>query len=141
MNPAYRHARFRAELPHGGLPESFAVITVCNPEWKTIQDKENAARIEEFRKELLKRGVDHFPVTGFDPHSPHEEPGLGLICSPASAWVIGHALDQEAIFQVLRGEVSLIPLESRDMPLATSDQPQDCCVSLGSWSAMTEAPA
>lgn len=60
MNPAYRHARFRADLPHGGLSESFAVITACNPDGKTISAAENDTRTRQLADQLTQRGMEHF---------------------------------------------------------------------------------
>lgn len=141
MNPAYRHARLRAELPHGGLPESLAVITACNLQGTTIPDEENAARTEESRRQLVRLGLDHFPVAGFDPHSPHKEPGFGVTCDLATAYAMGNAFEQEAAFWIHRGQVTLIPIGGVNIPVPTADQRQECRSSLGSWSTMTESPA
>ncbi len=73
--PAYRYARFRAELPRGGLPECFAVITACNP----IPPADNDHRTRQLQAQLIQRGLEHFPVTGFDPRSSHEEAGFGVL--------------------------------------------------------------
>lgn len=130
MNPAYRDARFRAELPHDGLPESFAVITARNPKGKTIPDEENTARTERLRLQLVKLGLDHFPVTGFDPHSPHEEPGFGVTCDLTTAYAMGNGFEQEAVFWIHRGQVTLITCGQE---MATDP--------LMSWAIMTEAAA
>lgn len=108
MNPAYRNARFRADLPHGGLPERFAVITACNPDGKTISEAENRARTVGLRDQLERLGHEAFPVTGYDAGSAHQEPGFGVLCPLATAYAIGNALDQEAIFWVERGQVNLV---------------------------------
>jgi hypothetical protein len=136
MNPAYRHARLRAELPHGGLPESFAVITAFNPEGKTIPQADNHERTRQFQAQLTNLGLDHFPVTGFDLNSPHEEAGFGIVCDLAAACAMGNAFHQEAIFWVQRGQVTLVSLRRGDIPVPTG---QEC--RLSSWSAMTEPPA
>ncbi len=141
MNPAYQHARFRAKLPHGGLPESFAVITACNPEGRTISQAENDERTRQLRTQVTKLGLDHFPVTGFDPKSPHEEAGFGVVCDDATACAFGDQWMQEAIYQVKRGEVSLVHLRSGDTLVPTQDRRQECRLSLAPWSAMAEPPA
>ena len=130
MNPAYRYARFRAELPHGGLPESFAVITACNPEGKTTPPAENETRTREFQAQLVQRGMDHFPVTGFDPRSPHEEAGFGVLCDFETAYAMGREWRQEAVFWIHRGEVTLIHCgpEVKREPLKR-------------WADMADAPA
>lgn len=141
MNPAYRQARFRAELPHGGLPESFAVITACNPDGKTISDAENRRRTGEFRQQLIQHGHDHFPVTGYDDNSPHEEAGFGIVCDDATACRFGDELRQEAIFQVTRGEVSLVHLRSGDTLVPAEKRRRECRLSLAPWSSMADGPA
>lgn len=130
MNPAYRHARFRAELPHGGLPESFCVVTACNPDGRTIADEENEKRTEALREQLVGLGLDHFPVTGFDANSPHQEAGFGLVCDHPQAYAMGQAWRQEAIFRIHRGRVSLV---SCGEGMETEE--------IGTWEEMAVPPA
>lgn len=129
MNPVYKRARFRAELPNGGLPDFFSIITACNPDGKTISAVENTKKTEGLRQQLLKLGYAHFPVTGYDAQSPYEEAGFGVICEQQTAMAIGHALLQEAIFIVERGMVSLI-----DLRFALSPPPEI----LRPWSEMAD---
>lgn len=130
MNPAYRHARFRAELPHHGLPESFAIVTACNPDGITIPAAENEKRTAAFQKQLTKLGLEHFPVTGFAEKPPHEEPGFGIDCDLQQAYALGNAFVQEAIFWVNRGRVSLV---SCGQVLETEE--------VGTWEEMAVIPA
>lgn len=116
MNPAYRHARFRAELPHGGLPESFAVVTACNPNGEVGSSSENHERTEGFRQHLAELGYSPFPVTGYDAKSPHKEAGFGITCDRATAYGMGSTLQQEAVFWVERGQVHLIPCSQSGGP-------------------------
>lgn len=141
MNPAYSHARFRAKLPHDGLPEAFAVITACNPEGKTTSQAENDERTRQFQAQFAQLGLDHFTVTGFDLKSPHEEAGFGVVCDDATACAFGDQWMQEAIYHVKRGVISLIHLRSGDTLVPTKDRRQECRLSLGPWSAMAESPA
>jgi hypothetical protein len=130
MNPAYRHARFRAELPHGGLPESFCVVTACNPDGRTIADEENEKRTETLREQLIGQGLDHFPVTGFDAASSHQEAGFGMVCDLPQAYALGQAWRQEAIFRIHRGRVSLV---SCGEGMETEE--------IGTWEEMAVPPA
>lgn len=114
MRSAYFKARMRANEPSGGWPESFGVVTACNPEGETIEASENEARTEQFRQSLIARGLSYFPVNGYDPDSPHEEPGFGVVCDEETALELGREWGQEAIFQVERGEVSLISCSNPD---------------------------
>ncbi len=108
MNPDYRKTRFHVEPPPDGLPGSFAVITPCNPNGVLIAAEENSVRTEAFRIQLLEHGLQHFPVTGYDPDSPHREQGFGVVCEPAVALDFGRQWEQEAIFRVEHGGVVLI---------------------------------
>lgn len=130
MNPAYRHARFRAELPHGGLPESFCVVTACNPDGRTIADEENRKRTEILREQLVGLGLDHFLVTGFDAASSHQEAGFGMVCDLPQAYALGQAWRQEAIFRIHRGKVSLV---SCGEGMETEE--------IGTWEEMSVPPA
>lgn len=104
----FHKARLRAKLPAGGLPDSFVIITVWNPLDVTISPEENAARSEEFRKELEAAQFAHFPVTGYDPMSSHLEEGFGVICDLETALAFGRKWEQLAIFRVKDGEVYLV---------------------------------
>jgi hypothetical protein len=112
MKAAYFKARVKAEVPPGGWPESFAVITACNPDGVTIDSATNERRTEAFRQGLVGRDLRFFPVNGYDPDSPHEEPGFGVVCDEATALELGREWGQEAIFQVERGQVRLISCEN-----------------------------
>lgn len=107
MNSAYFKARLQAKVP-GTFPDSFAVITACNPDGQTIPGAENRERTEAFRRDLAERGFSHFPVNGYDPDSPHEEPGFGVVCDEETALALGRSWGQEAIFHVRQGDVELI---------------------------------
>ena len=131
MNPAYRHARFRVgELPGGGLPERFSIVTACNPHGRTHPEAENALRTETLRQHLVDENLDHFSVTGYDLQSPHAEPGFGIVCEPSVALALGRVWEQEAIFNVHQGEVSLVPCFD----------PRAEIISIGRWEDLADRP-
>jgi hypothetical protein len=119
MNPAYFKTRLRAQLPGGNLPQNFSVITVCNPAGEVISHEENKARTATFRKQLNERELVHFPVTGYDPDSAHEEQGFGIVCDAETARALGQEWNQEAIFRVDNGRVKLVSCEpsAEEFPL------------------------
>ncbi len=108
MNPDYLKTRFRFSAPPEGLPASFAVITACNPDGVPISPDENAARTEAFRSQLAECGHRIFPVTGFDPDSPHHEAGFGVVCEKSTALGFGRQWEQDAIFWVEDGDVWIV---------------------------------
>ncbi len=127
MNPDYLKTRFRFSAPPEGLPESFAVITACNPDGVPISADENVARTETFRNQLAECGHRFFPVTGFDPDSPHHEAGFGVVCEKSTALAFGRQWEQEAIFWVENGVVLLV---------SCSDSVE--VVEIGAWSSRVD---
>jgi hypothetical protein len=63
MNPAYHRVRFKAELPEGGLPVRFGIVTACNPDGHAASDAENAAATETFRAQLIGARAQQNPNT------------------------------------------------------------------------------
>jgi hypothetical protein len=109
MNPAYLQARVQAELPLGGLPENFGIVTACNPYGKPVSAEANAAANEMLRDQLENFGWPYFPVTGGSADSSHAEPGFGVIAGEIDCVALGRVFKQEAIFWVNRGHVFLMP--------------------------------
>jgi len=132
MNPAYFQARFRADLPHGGLPHSFCIVTACNPDGKTTSPEANAAANASLRELVEKQGWPHFPVTGGSADFTHTEPGFGIIAELDDCIALARTFKQEALFFVQRGRVFLYE--------ATSYAGGPCW-GLKSWSEMTEGAA
>lgn len=129
MNPAYQTTRFRAELPHGGQPVRFGVVTACDPEGVVSDSALNATATAALRAGLEREGAAFFPVTGGSPDFSHAEPGFGIVLGTlAEAVALGRRWRQEAVFWVEYGEVSLRS--------CTSDE----TVHLGKWSERAESP-
>jgi hypothetical protein len=132
MNPAYFQARFRADLPHGGLPHTFCIVTACNPDGKTATPEANAAANTSMRDLIEKQGWPHFPVTGGSADFSHAEPGFGIIAELEDGIALARTFRQEALFFVQRGRVFLYE--------ATSHAGGPCW-GLKSWAEMTEGTA
>lgn len=133
MNPAYAHARFRAQLPGGefaSLPETFFIITAWNPDGLSQEDALNQQAAAELRALVQKADQDHFQVTGYDTQSTHFEEGLGIVTTLDKALALGRHFRQEAIFRVHRGQVSL-----HDCTPGAAPQP------LRTWTAMADPEA
>ncbi|RYD19749.1 MAG: DUF3293 domain-containing protein [Verrucomicrobiaceae bacterium] len=77
MADAYSKARFKdVVLPAGGLPDSFCVVTAWNPDGNVLSVEENELRGRELSERLDTLQLPYFPVTGYDPDSPHGGTGL-----------------------------------------------------------------
>ncbi|MEP2775059.1 MAG: DUF3293 domain-containing protein [Luteolibacter sp.] len=105
---AYKKARFRAIEPEGDWPEEFGVVTACNPAGEPISERENAERTRQLEVLLLEAGRVIFPVTGYDPNSPHEEAGFGVVCGKDEILRLGRLWKQEAVFWIVKGKVWLL---------------------------------
>ena len=130
MNPGYQSVHFRAELPLAGLPAAFGVVTACNPDGKTVNDKENLIATESLRSALLSEGYFFFPVMGGSADFSHAEPGFGVLFpSPEAAVEWGQKYQQEAIFWIIEGRVHLI---------SCSDHQS---IEIGAWNDLAEPDA
>lgn len=129
MNPAYAHVRFRAELPKGGLPERFGIVTAWNPDGITADTASNHATNARLIALLQAEALPHFPITGGSPDFTHTEPGFGIIADQARIIALGREFHQEAVFWIDRGTVHLVPC---------SDAPPKV---VGSWSELATGAA
>jgi len=109
MNPAYSQARFQAELPYGGLPENFGIVTACNPFGKATSAEANAAATASLRELIERERWPFFPVTGGSADFSHAEPGFGVMAGEIDCVALGRVFKQDAIFWVNRGNVFLMP--------------------------------
>jgi len=108
INELFQNARWRAEEPKDGWPESFGVVTAWNPNGKIISDEENAERTEALRKDLDNRELLYFPVTGYALDSDHYEDGFGIVCGRDETIRLGQEWEQLAVFWMDDGWVWLI---------------------------------
>ncbi len=93
-------------------------MTVWNPNGGRIPAEENAVRTKRFSEELQERGLEHFPVTGFDPESDHSEPGFGILCGREEAVELGREWGQEAVFVIQNDEMVLVSCAGDEEPEA-----------------------
>ena len=108
LNSAYHNARFRAELPATGITQAFCIVTACCPFDEKVTADENVSLTQHLKSDLELADLVHFPVTGYDTTSDHEEPGFGIICDRAKAIALGQKFRQNAIFSVYDDTVHLI---------------------------------
>jgi hypothetical protein len=108
LNPSYRQARFRADLPPEGIAKSFCIVTACFPFDEQVTEEENETFNQALKTELENTGIVHFPVTGYAPDSDHQEPSYGIICDRSIAIRLGQQFRQNAIFSIYDDTVHLI---------------------------------
>jgi hypothetical protein len=129
MIPAYHDLRFRAELPHGGLPESFMLLSLG-----TEFDP-------EIMRELEGSGKDWFPSE--IENSPGDvESSAGVICAPSATVLLAKRLKQPFVLEVYRGTVrhrytATFPQDVEQELIADGRfEP----VEIGAWDEMAAAP-
>jgi len=106
--PEYLSTFFLAEVPSGGWPQYFHIITAYNP-GKLVGAEINAKADEELRRELNLDGSHCFRITGCSPDLKHQEQGWGVAgLSEERAMAVGRRYGQNAIFEVTDGVLSVI---------------------------------
>jgi hypothetical protein len=108
MKPEYRQVRFQALHPLDGWPVEFGVVTPCNPNGVTAGAAKNARAVGALRAVLEAEGLAFFEVTGGSADLAHAELGFGIVASLDVCLALGRRWEQEAIFWVAQGVVSLV---------------------------------
>ena len=88
----------RAALRDCGLPDSFVVLTACNPRGLTVDDDANRARMRQLREQLHHRNLMWIPTDGVSPDGRHLEPGVAVVLAPDDATRLAREFDQSAYF-------------------------------------------
>ena len=119
LNPAYYNARFRADLPAAGISQAFCIVTACYPFDEKVTAEENTSLTQQLKCDLELADLVHFPVTGYDTDSNHQEPGFGIICDRSAAIALRQKFRQNAIFSVYDHTVHLISCTPphKDIPI------------------------
>ena len=110
LNPAFHAAHFRSPRALKDLPATFGIITACNPFSQILRDFENTDRTERLLARLETLSVPIFPISGGSQDGTHLEPGFGVEgLDLVVLRSLGREFEQDAIFWVELGSISLIP--------------------------------
>ena len=116
----YLETVFYGPVPAAGWPSDFHVITAYNPK-KILTEQENHIADTRLRTQLEQEQVAHFRITGCSADFTHQEASWGVVgISLGRAIEIGRQYGQNAIFEVLNGEVFVVncdTLERRSIGL------------------------
>jgi len=96
------------------LPDSFGIVTPCNPYGRVLSNEENSARLEALRSRLTDLNVMHFRVDGGSRDKAHLESGFGVIMNKDELVLIGRKFHQDAVFWVQNNTVEIINCSSGD---------------------------
>jgi len=111
MNPAYHTTRFLVPSEEmDRVPETFAVVTPCNPGGQAVAEVENRHRLQQLEQVLREKKLRYFPATGTSPDGTHAEPGFGIACPLSEALALGRRFGQEAIYWIHRDSLELVAI-------------------------------
>ena len=102
------------ESPIGGWPESFAIITACNPFSKSEREKDDKSSFD-LSEHLSTRGLNNQKVTGASRDLMHQEPSFAVWgISLEEALEVGRTFHQNAIFWIERGQIDVVSCTTND---------------------------
>ena len=114
MNPAvFKQAHFLIDPAIEDLPDSFGIVTACNPDGVEVGSAENLRLDRELGSLLSSSDVKHFRVTGGSRDMTHAEPGYGCLVDRERIVELGRKWNQEAVFWVEGDNLFLIPCATR----------------------------
>lgn len=86
----------------------FAIVTACNPLGKILSESENESLLKNMQTKLT--AIDFKIVTGASPDLSHQEKSFAVNCSKPKAVSLAKSFQQNAIFWVDNGEVTIEPV-------------------------------
>jgi hypothetical protein len=82
-------------------PDSFAVITACNPLGQGINEEADKSATARLRRSISRLGLNRHPVTGVSAAGIHGEPGFAIWgCDLQAALHLGRDFAQNAIYWI-----------------------------------------
>jgi hypothetical protein len=108
MNNKYFETVFLKLEQTDEFPESFAIVTACNPMDQILSQADNGKRNQKLLDTLNSRGQYLFPIIGSSPDLTHQEPSLIMHASRPEALELGIRFGQRAIFWVSKDLLEII---------------------------------
>jgi Protein of unknown function (DUF3293) len=117
-------------------PETFAVITACNPLGQIQNNQANQLAHTRLRKTLSRLGVKRHRITGFSQDMIHREPSFAVWgCDLGVALDLGKQFSQDAIFWIETGRLDVVSCATSERQyvglwserLQTSADMAKCC--------------
>ncbi len=111
--PEYYRVCFTSTKFPDHWPASFAVITAYARTGTQKPANANELADQQLSRELQRRGVWHWRLTGYSPETLHAEPGWAAELPLGPACDLGNEFDQDAIYFVMGDELFLSYCDDR----------------------------
>ena len=108
MNDKYLKTVFLECEPSDEFPESFAIVTACNPMDQILSQADNEKRNQNLLDILNSHGQYVCAIIGSSPDLTHQEPSLIMHASGPEALELGISFGQRAIFWVSKDLLEII---------------------------------
>jgi hypothetical protein len=117
-------------------PDSFAVITACNPFGRGIDEEADKLATTRLRKTISRLGLKRHRVTGVSADGKHREPGFAIWgCNLQAALSLGREFAQNAIYWVEKGRLDVVSCSTAEREyvglwserLQTPGERDKCC--------------
>ena len=112
MNDKYFETVFLTCESSEEFPESFAIVTACNPMDKILTQDENDERNRQLLDILHSRGQYVASIIGSSRDLEHQEPSLIVRASRAESLELGIRFEQRAIFWVSKDLLEIMECSS-----------------------------
>lgn len=105
---AYREVVFTGPA----VPEynAFAIVTAWNPRSRLVSQQDNDTAQANLEARLRQQGVEFSPITGGSRNGDWQEYGIAVDMSLNASIALARELDQNAIYYVVDGVVSCVPV-------------------------------
>jgi hypothetical protein len=112
MNDKYFETVFLECEAVDEFPESFAIVTACNPMDQILSQAENGKRNQQLLDILNSRGQYVGTIIGSSQDLTHQEPSLIVRASRAESLELGISFEQSAIFWVSKDLLEIMECSS-----------------------------
>ena len=121
MHPAYFETRFRTPTPPERWPAEFVILSACASTGESWTPAQNSAADGRLADELAARGGWRVRIVGYSPVTSHAEPSWAVDMPLDAACDVGLRFQQDAIFHVRDGRLSVTHCDARRTPIVIDD--------------------
>jgi hypothetical protein len=122
--PEYLETVFIGTPPVAGWPSDFHIITAWNPK-RIVPETQNNEADARLRSQLELEHFEHFRIAGCSEDLTHQEASWGIIGVPSERAIqIGRQYGQNAVMEIVKGEVFIVSCETLERQSIGEFQPR-----------------